>query len=675
MPRDIPVGNGSMLVTFDGRYQLRDIYFPYVGAENHNPGDVCHTGIWVDGRFAWLSDDGWQREIEYELDSIVTKVTLLHEELQLHILFNDTVDFDRTILFRRAIVTNLADRPRAIRMFFHYDLHIEGNDIGDTFAYHPNIHALIAYKRRRYFLMNGQIGDEAGHHIGISGWAAGLKEVNGLEGTWRDAEDGVLSGNPISQGSVDGTIALNAPAVPPQKQVHFYHWLAIAESWTDVRALDDLVRERGPGQFVQRTLDYWRLWINKEPIDAADLEPRLVDAYKRSLLVIRTQIDNHGAIIAANDTDILRFSRDTYSYMWPRDGALVACSLIKARYEAPVARFFSFCASAVTEAGYLLHKYNPDGSLASSWHPWMDAAGREQLPIQEDETALVVYALWEHYERYRDVEFVRPLYRLLVTTTGDFMCRFRDPVTKLPLASYDLWEERHGIHAFTLAAVWAGLRAAARFTELFGERRRSAMYNAVAEEIQTAAARFLWSSDLNRFLRRINFADDGSLITDETVDSSLFGLWYFGMFPADDPRIAATMQAVVDSLWIKSDVGGCARYEQDLYQRWSDLPANIPGNPWFVCTLWLAQYAIAAAKTPDDLARAKEPLRWACDHALHSGIMAEQAHPLSGIPLSVSPLTWSHATYCLAFNEYVQRWNELVGQGRPEPTIAVPHSS
>jgi len=664
-----------MLVTFDARYQLRDIYFPYVGAENHNPGDVCHTGIWVDGRFAWLSDDGWQREIEYELDSIVTKVTLLHEELQLHILFNDTVDFDRTILFRRAIVTNLADRPRAIRMFFHYDLHIEGNDIGDTFAYHPNIHALIAYKRRRYFLMNGQIGDEAGHHIGISGWAAGLKEVNGLEGTWRDAEDGVLSGNPISQGSVDGTIALNAPAVPPQKQVHFYHWLAIAESWTDVRALDDLVRERGPGQFVQRTLDYWRLWINKEPIDAADLEPRLVDAYKRSLLVIRTQIDNHGAIIAANDTDILRFSRDTYSYMWPRDGALVACSLIKARYEAPVARFFSFCASAVTEAGYLLHKYNPDGSLASSWHPWMDAAGREQLPIQEDETALVVYALWEHYERYRDVEFVRPLYRLLVTTTGDFMCRFRDPVTKLPLASYDLWEERHGIHAFTLAAVWAGLRAAARFTELFGERRRSAMYNAVAEEIQTAAARYLWSSDLNRFLRRINFADDGSLITDETVDASLFGLWYFGMFPADDPRIAATMQAVADSLWIKSDVGGCARYEQDLYQRWSDLPANIPGNPWFVCTLWLAQYAIAAAKTPDDLARAKGPLRWACDHALHSGIMAEQAHPLSGIPLSVSPLTWSHATYCLAFNEYVQRWNELVGQGRPEPTIAVPQSS
>lgn len=675
MPRDIPVGNGSMLVTFDGRYQLRDIYFPYVGAENHNPGDICHTGLWVDGRFAWLSEEAWQLQIEYEPDSILTKVTLEHPELQLRVHCADVVDFDRTILFRRAGVTNLADHPREIRMFFHYDLHIEGNEIGDTFAYHPNIHALIAYKRRRYFLMNGQIGDEAGHHIGISGWAAGLKEVNGLEGTWRDAEDGVLSGNPIAQGSVDGTIALNAPPVPPGKEVHFYHWLAVAESWTDVRALDDLVRERGPGQFVKRTYDYWRLWINKEPIDSADLEQRLVDAYKRSLLVIRTQVDNHGAIIAANDTDILRFSRDTYSYMWPRDGALVACALSNAGYVAPVSRFFSFCADAMTEGGYLLHKYNPDGSLASSWHPWMDAAGREQLPIQEDETALVVYALWEHYKRYRDVEFIRPLYRVLVTTTGDFMCRYRDPVTKLPLASYDLWEERHGVHAFTLGAVWAGLRAAACFTELFGETRRSAMYNAVADEIKTATGRYLWAPDLNRFLRKISFADDGSLVRDETVDASMYGLWYFRMFAPDDARIVATMRAITDYLWIKTDVGGCARYEQDWYQRWNDLPANIPGNAWFICTLWLAQYAIAAAKTLDELSAAKAQLRWACDHALFSGVMAEQAHPLSGLPLSVSPLTWSHATYCLAFNEYVRRWQELRSTGEREAPVAVAQPS
>ena len=659
MPRDVPVGNGSLLITFDRLYQLRDIYFPYVGSENHSPGDVNRTGVWVDGSFAWFSDDAWQRRMHYETDSIISRVTLEHEGLQLRLLCNDVVDFDRCILFRRFRVTNLADHPREIRMFYHYDLHIEGNEVGDTFAYHPHLGALVAYKRRRYFLMNGQVGEETGHHVGISSWATGLKEVNGLEGTWRDAEDGELSRNPIAQGSVDGTIALHAPGVGAGAEVTFYHWLAIAQTYGEVHALDDLVRERGPAPFLARTLDYWRLWVTKEPIDAADLDEALLAQYKRSLLIIRTQIDNHGAIIAANDTDILRFARDTYSYMWPRDGSMVATALIKAGHHATAAKFFTFCAEAMTAGGYLLHKYNPDGSLGSSWHPWMDSSGREQLPIQEDETALVLYALWEHYKKYRDVEFIQPLYRAIVTPAADFMCRYRDPATKLPLVSYDLWEERHGIHAFTVGAVWAGLRAAANFTELFGETRRSTMYNAVAEEIHQATSAHLWAPDLNRFLRMVNFLPDGSVMRDATVDSSLFGLWYFGMLSPRDPRIEATIEAIRTRLSIKTGVGGCARYENDYYQRWRDVPPDVPGNPWFICTLWLAQHEIAHAQSMHELNTVKPLLQWAREHAFDSGIMAEQAHPMTGEPLSVSPLTWSHAAFCLAFEEYVRRWHEL----------------
>ena len=104
---------------------------------------------------------------------------------------------------------------------------------------------------------------------------------------------------------------------------------------------------------------------------------------------MRTQIDNRGAIIAANDSDILHFSRDTYSYMWPRDGALVATTLIKTGYSEISRRFFEFCYHAIRKDGYFLHKYSPDGSVASSWHPWTKD-GKLELPIQEDETALVV---------------------------------------------------------------------------------------------------------------------------------------------------------------------------------------------------------------------------------------------------------------------------------------------
>ena len=31
MPRDLPVGNGTLLITFDQDYCLRDIYYPFIG--------------------------------------------------------------------------------------------------------------------------------------------------------------------------------------------------------------------------------------------------------------------------------------------------------------------------------------------------------------------------------------------------------------------------------------------------------------------------------------------------------------------------------------------------------------------------------------------------------------------------------------------------------------------
>jgi len=39
--------------------------------------------------------------------------------------------------------------------------------------------------------------------------------------------------------------------------------------------------------------------------------------------------------------------------------------------------------------------------------------------------------------------------------------------------------------------------------------------------------------------------------------------------------------------------------------------------------------------------------------------MAEQLHPYTGEPLSVSPLTWSHAAYVRAVREYVDRTAHL----------------
>ncbi len=78
----------------------------------------------------------------------------------------------------------------------------------------------------------------------------------------------------------------------------------------------------------------------------------------------------------------------------------------------------------------------------------------------------------------------------------------------------------------------------------------------------------------------------------------------------------------------------------------------VPGNPWFICTLWLAEWYIAVAREVEDLDRPLHLLTWVTEHALPSGILAEQLHPDTGAPLSVSPLTWSHAAFVQTVNRY-----------------------
>ena len=112
------------------------------------------------------------------------------------------------------------------------------------------------------------------------------------------------------------------------------------------------------------------------------------------------------------------------------------------------------------------------------------------------------------------------------------------------------------------------------------------------------------------------------------------------------------MAAVRDKLWVKTPVGGVARYEGDSYHRVSP---DVPGNPWFICTLWLAHYLIGRAETEAELEEALPIIRWAAERALPSGVLGEQVDPFTDAPISVSPLTWSHATVVHVVMEYLEK--------------------
>jgi GH15 family glucan-1,4-alpha-glucosidase len=139
----------------------------------------------------------------------------------------------------------------------------------------------------------------------------------------------------------------------------------------------------------------------------------------------------------------------------------------------------------------------------------------------------------------------------------------------------------------------------------------------------------------------------------------MYAIWAMGLLSPDDARVAATMEAIKRELWIKTGVGGIARYENDYYHQVSNDVKNVPGNPWFICTLWLADYYIAKAKSIDDLQKARPILDWVAGHALDSGVLAEQVHPETNAPLSVSPLTWSHATLVATVTAYQTKLDQM----------------
>ncbi|MDT3700435.1 MAG: glycoside hydrolase family 15 protein [Thermincola sp.] len=652
MPRQLVVGNGKMLVNFDSDTNIRDLYFPYVGQSNHIQGNKNSIGVWVEGKFSWCDEAGWEKTLRYRKETLVTCVQMINKDFGLSLDISDAVHYEDCVYVKKLSIHNLIDRPREVRVFFTHDFTIDETEVGDTAVYEPQGNFLYHYKKSKYFLINGFSGSG-----GIFQYATGTKRFRGAEGTWRDAEDGKLEGNPIAQGSVDSTLSFRADLSSHGKD-NVYYWLCVGKNFQEVQRLNRHILKIHPETMLESVEGYWRQWANKISYDGVNLSDEILGLYKRSLLIIRTQVDKEGAVTAANDSDILHYNRDHYSYCWPRDGALVAQAIMKAGYPEMVQNFFKFCENALTSRGFLMHKYNPDGSVGSSWHPWI-VNGNPQLPVQEDETALVLFALWEYYQCTKDIEFVLALYRTFIRKAGSFLVKYMREELELPYESYDLWEERRGIFTFTASAVFAGLQAAANFAEMFADSPKAAAFKETAQKVRTSIITKLYDDSLNRFLRGIYVKDDGSVEKDLTLESSVFGVVKFGVLPADDQRVEATMKAIESGLWVKTDIGGIARYTNDNYFSKSSDIANVPGNPWFISTLWLAEWYIAKARSMEDLDKPKEILGWVIRNAMPSGILPEQIHPYTGEPMSVAPLTWSHAEYVLTVRMLIDKMTEL----------------
>lgn len=657
MARSLFLSNSYLSVCLDDNGYVRDIFYPHVGLENHVGGLKHRIGVMIDGYFSWLDAPEWSAALSYGAKSLVGQVTYEHAGMNVRLEMQDVVYNELPIFIRSVKVVNRNEAHKDIKIFFGQEFAIGEAKMRNTAFYDPTKNAVVHYRGRRVFLVNGL--SAAG---GIDDYTVGVFGYEGKEGSWRDAEDGQLSKNAVEHGPADSVVRLCASCAQ-QDETQLFYWVCAAETLDDVYKLNELVLAKRPNAMVHSTTAYWQAWSNTRQPQFPQLTPEQEELYHTSLLLLRAHVDHDGGIIASPDSDMLLFGKDSYSYVWPRDGAYVAMALDAAGYSHVTRAYFEFCRRALHVDGYLHHKFQPDGSLGSTWHSsikqtdWLDNRIL-QLPIQEDETATVLYALWKHYEASRDVEFIESLYKPFIERAADFMVAFRDQDTGLPIHSYDLWEEVTAVSTYTCCTVYGGLMAASRFCELLGKQSHADTYQSVAHDLVRAMREHLYDPELTSFVRHAEITSGGVQRAPVVDASSMFGLWYYDVLPPDDPLFVATQNTIDARLRLRTGIGGFIRYDADPYYRRHD---QTDSNPWIITTLWDLQRRLKYAATVDELQTHIRDLQWVIDRKGKHPVLAEQFHPLSGESLSAMPLAWSHAEYVSTVLLYLRRLQELGG--------------
>ncbi|MCI4349318.1 MAG: glycoside hydrolase family 15 protein [Thermoplasmata archaeon] len=607
-------GNGRVLLTLNDLGEWEDLFYPYPGQFQHLR--EARLGLFdVDqSRFQWLRPGG-EIALTGQVPSVENYPTTAWAGDGLALTTEEIVHPNHDLVLR--IVRMRSETERRLRLFSYQSFSIAESMFQETAYVDPTSWSLVHYKRGYYFEL---FGDPAFDHA-----VCGEHTLKGLKGTYVDAEDGRLEGRTIAHGAADSVIQWDvhlAPGVESTVRIV----LAIGRGPEAVHRLRDDVRATGPRRFETESKAYWQAWITRHLADRLNGFGEPIRRLSRSsVLVLKHLAGANGAIIASPDTRPLATGGDSYNYCWWRDGGYVSEAMELAGLRDYSERFLRFAMRCQGPGGAFLHRHFPDGEIGSTWHP--------PAFLLIDQTATVVSATWHHLETGADPDMILELWPM-VKSAANFLTEFRDESTKLPAASYDLWEERFGIHLYSSAAVAHALERASRIANVLGKDHPR--WQIAAEEIRSAALTQFWDPGLGRFIRSI-------APRDERIDASTLLALDLELLEPTDPKFAGTVETITKRLW-SSKIGGIARYERDEYFGHE--------NPWIVCTLWLA----AAHLRMGDRTRCRELIDWTITHATPTGLLPEQVDSLIGEPKSATPLAWSHA----ALLEIVHRYRQTM---------------
>lgn len=295
---------------------------------------------------------------------------------------------------------------------------------------------------------------------------------------------------------------------------------------------------------LQNTKKYWKNYLKSHMVHELEennsYKQRIMKIYKRTILLYPLLTNTQtGGIAAAMEMDEDFTKSGRYSYCWPRDAVYITKAQDLIKMEKETEKFYKiFCKNTQSKNGTWEQRYFTDGTLAPCWG------------YQVDETASVIYGVYDHYQRTKDKKFLKDNLKMLEKAIK-FLENYVEDLNKETheiQVSYDLWEMHEGISTYSLSAIFSAFESMLKiYSELEGDlsenrlkqestTKQKDLLKEGQETIKEYIKQNLYSEERNSFIRSKE---------DKSIDISVLGLVTpFEVFSPNEKKITNTIDTI-----------------------------------------------------------------------------------------------------------------------------------
>ena len=618
------IGNKKMIATFTSKGEMQRIYFP--SKDNRQYINYFHTGVKInESDLIYLHDDiNNIYKQYYDTDTNILNTEITNTYFNLKILQTDYILTKENVLSKKYVFINDGTINLNTEFYIHSELLSDLNNF-------------VGCK-----IVDGGMTQYA-HDFAFSTFSKGKDiikhQINGSKENIKRTE--IYDKDYIGM-SKDSSIAYEIGLIKPGEKKELQICILIDEnkSISDIEDEIERVKRIDFEKEYINTKSYWRKYVKnhnglklKEP--ETSYEERIYEIYKRSILLFPLLVNpDTGAIIASPEIDENFTKCGRYAYCWPRDAVFMTKAMDILKMQKETEKFYKvFCKKTQSKNGMWEQRFYTDGKLAPCWG------------YQIDETASVVYGVYEHYKYCKTEKFLKDNLQMCEKAV-DFLKRYVKDIfekTNKYHVSYDLWEMCEGVHLYSLASIYAAFDCMLKIYDVLGSDVSEFENNRLKEEKIEKSKKEIEKLQLEvkKYINKNMYDEDKKAYVrnseDKKMDISILGtVTPFNVFKPKEKKIQNTVERI--NLSLRTYTGGYQRFENDNYMN---------GNPWPIANLWMTLYYLETGEKK----KAKETFDFVIKTAGKHQFLGEQVNNESLKPNWVIGLGWSHAMFIIVLEK------------------------